>query len=212
MLVRKYLHARGFRYSLHRARLPGRPDIVLRRYRTVVQVQGCFWHQHPDPSCRAARLPHSNRTRRASPADLRPTHPSIASRAAEMRERGLLGAVTVLARDCTGMDDPFPIHLGHNHEALLRVRTSPYTFPRLRSSAEGRLEPIGPSRQHPPALCRRSLGVRTTPYRLQSPALHLAGPDESPVCSRAIGSAPPRVPRGRTTSAGFAASSRPSSG
>ena len=60
MLVRKYLHARGFRYSLHRAALPGRPDIVLRRYRTIVQVQGCFWHQHPDPSCRAARVPHSN--------------------------------------------------------------------------------------------------------------------------------------------------------
>lgn len=60
MLVRKYLHARGFRYSLHRTPLPGRPDIVLRRYRTIVQVQGCFWHQHPDPSCRAARLPRSN--------------------------------------------------------------------------------------------------------------------------------------------------------
>ena len=60
MLVRKYLHARGFRYSLHRTALPGRPDIVLRRYRTVVQVQGCFWHQHADPNCRAARLPRSN--------------------------------------------------------------------------------------------------------------------------------------------------------
>ena len=61
LLVRKYLHARGFRYSLHRSGLPGRPDIVLRRYRTVVQVQGCFWHQHPDRKCRAARLPRSNR-------------------------------------------------------------------------------------------------------------------------------------------------------
>ena len=61
LLVRKYLHARGFRYSLHRPGLPGRPDIVLRRHRTVVQVQGCFWHQHSDPNCRAARLPRSNR-------------------------------------------------------------------------------------------------------------------------------------------------------
>lgn len=61
MLVRKYLHARGFRYSLHRTALPGRPDIVLRRYRTIVQVQGCFWHHHSDPNCRAAHLPHSNR-------------------------------------------------------------------------------------------------------------------------------------------------------
>ena len=61
MAVRKYLHAQGFRYSLHRHALPGRPDIVLPKYNTVVQVQGCFWHQHPDPNCRDARLPRSNR-------------------------------------------------------------------------------------------------------------------------------------------------------
>ena len=60
MAVRKYLHSRGFRYSLHRHDLPGRPDIVLPKYRTVVQVQGCFWHQHPDPCCRDAHLPRSN--------------------------------------------------------------------------------------------------------------------------------------------------------
>ena len=60
MAVRKYLHSQGFRYSLHRHALPGRPDIVLPKYRTVVQVQGCFWHQHPDPECRDAHLPKSN--------------------------------------------------------------------------------------------------------------------------------------------------------
>ena len=59
--VRRYLHAHGLRYSLHRHDLPGRPDMVLAKYRTVVQVQGCFWHQHPDPDCRDARLPKSNR-------------------------------------------------------------------------------------------------------------------------------------------------------
>lgn len=57
--VRRALHAAGFRYGLHRGDLPGRPDLVLRRYRLVVQVQGCFWHGH---SCkRGARIPRSNR-------------------------------------------------------------------------------------------------------------------------------------------------------
>ena len=58
--VRKYLHSQGLRYSLHRHALPGRPDIVLPKYHTVVQVQGCFWHQHPDPECRDAHLQKSN--------------------------------------------------------------------------------------------------------------------------------------------------------
>jgi DNA mismatch endonuclease (patch repair protein) len=46
MLVRKFLHAQGFRYSLHNKKLPGRPDIVLPKYRTVIFVHGCFWHGH----------------------------------------------------------------------------------------------------------------------------------------------------------------------
>lgn len=45
--VRRYLHAQGLRYSLHRPDLPGRPDIVLPRRRTVIFVHGCFWHGHP---------------------------------------------------------------------------------------------------------------------------------------------------------------------
>lgn len=53
--VRRFLHSRGFRYRLHDRRLPGRPDIVLPRYRTVVFVHGCFWHQHP--GCRLAARP-----------------------------------------------------------------------------------------------------------------------------------------------------------
>lgn len=52
--VRKGLHALGFRYRLGGAGLPGRPDIVLPRYRTVVFVHGCFWHQH---DCHLFRLP-----------------------------------------------------------------------------------------------------------------------------------------------------------
>lgn len=46
LAVRRYLHARGLRFSLHRKDLPGRPDIVLRRHRAVVLVHGCFWHGH----------------------------------------------------------------------------------------------------------------------------------------------------------------------
>lgn len=54
LLVRRALHAKGFRYRLGGAGLPGRPDIVLPRYRTAVFVHGCFWHGH---SCPLFRLP-----------------------------------------------------------------------------------------------------------------------------------------------------------
>ena len=46
MLVRKYLHAHGFRYRLHDKRLPGKPDIVLPKYKTAIFIHGCFWHGH----------------------------------------------------------------------------------------------------------------------------------------------------------------------
>ncbi len=45
-LVRKYLFAQGFRYRKNDSRLPGKPDIVLPKYRTVIFVNGCFWHKH----------------------------------------------------------------------------------------------------------------------------------------------------------------------
>ena len=46
MLVRKYLFWRGFRYKLHDKKLPGKPDIVLPKYKTVIFINGCFWHGH----------------------------------------------------------------------------------------------------------------------------------------------------------------------
>lgn len=46
MLVRRFLHAHGFRYKLHDKTLPGKPDIVLPKYKTVIFVHGCFWHGH----------------------------------------------------------------------------------------------------------------------------------------------------------------------
>lgn len=57
-LVRSLLHRMGYRFRLHRKDLPGRPDIVLPRYRTVVLVHGCYWHRHP--GCRLAYTPKSN--------------------------------------------------------------------------------------------------------------------------------------------------------
>ena len=46
LLIRKGLHARGFRYRLHDSKVPGKPDLVLSRYKAVVLVHGCFWHRH----------------------------------------------------------------------------------------------------------------------------------------------------------------------
>src|SRR5215210_6966950 len=46
MLVRKFLHAQGFRYRLHVKNLPGKPDIVLPRYKTIINVYGCYFHRH----------------------------------------------------------------------------------------------------------------------------------------------------------------------
>lgn len=59
MIVRKALHARGLRYRLHAKDLPGKPDIVFRGRRIAIFIHGCFWHQHPDPGCRLARMPKS---------------------------------------------------------------------------------------------------------------------------------------------------------
>ena len=58
MVVRRWLHSEGFRYSLHSRRLPGCPDLVLRRYHTVIFINGCFWHGHP--GCDMFRMPRSN--------------------------------------------------------------------------------------------------------------------------------------------------------
>lgn len=46
MVVRKFLFAQGFRYRLHTKNLPGKPDIVLPKYKTVIFIHGCFWHGH----------------------------------------------------------------------------------------------------------------------------------------------------------------------
>src|SRR5690606_37500249 len=46
ILVRRFLFSEGFRFRLHSKALPGKPDIVLRKYKTVIDIHGCFWHGH----------------------------------------------------------------------------------------------------------------------------------------------------------------------
>ena len=58
MIVRRFLHANGFRYRLHVKDLPGKPDLVLPKYNSVIFVHGCFWHVHEE--CDYFKLPQTN--------------------------------------------------------------------------------------------------------------------------------------------------------
>ena len=58
VMVRQYLFANGFRYRLYRKDLPGKPDIVLPKYKTVIFINGCFWHGHS--GCKYATIPEAN--------------------------------------------------------------------------------------------------------------------------------------------------------
>jgi DNA mismatch endonuclease (patch repair protein) len=55
VLVRRFLHSEGFRYKLHDKKLPGKPDLVLPKYKTVIFIHGCFWHGHE--GCRYYVIP-----------------------------------------------------------------------------------------------------------------------------------------------------------
>jgi DNA mismatch endonuclease (patch repair protein) len=59
MIVRRLVHRLGFRYRLHSASVPGKPDLVFSSRRKVIFVHGCFWHRHPDKGCKLARMPKS---------------------------------------------------------------------------------------------------------------------------------------------------------
>ena len=58
LLIRSFLYLRGFRFRLHEKNLPGSPDIVLPKYRTAIEIRGCFWHRHP--GCKVSTTPSSN--------------------------------------------------------------------------------------------------------------------------------------------------------
>lgn len=60
LLVRRLVHRMGFRFRLHRADLPGKPDLVFPSRRKVIFVHGCFWHRHPNPACSRAHTPRTN--------------------------------------------------------------------------------------------------------------------------------------------------------
>ncbi len=57
-LIRSFLHKNGFRFRLHVKTLPGHPDIVLPKFKTAIEVRGCFWHRHK--GCKKATVPLSN--------------------------------------------------------------------------------------------------------------------------------------------------------
>lgn len=59
MIVRRLVHALGYRYRLHKKDLPGHPDLVFASRRKAIFVHGCFWHRHADSACKLARLPKS---------------------------------------------------------------------------------------------------------------------------------------------------------
>ncbi len=58
LIVRKLLHSMGYRFRLHRKNLPGTPDIVLPKFRTVIEVRGCYWHRHT--GCSDTTTPKTN--------------------------------------------------------------------------------------------------------------------------------------------------------
>lgn len=60
LFVRRLIHMMGYRFRLHVAELPGKPDLVFRRLGKVLFVHGCFWHRHKKRGCRLARMPKSN--------------------------------------------------------------------------------------------------------------------------------------------------------
>lgn len=59
LLVRKFLFSKGFRYRLHQKDLPGRPDVVMKKYATCIFIHGCFWHGHK--RCSLASIPKTNK-------------------------------------------------------------------------------------------------------------------------------------------------------
>jgi DNA mismatch endonuclease (patch repair protein) len=58
-VVRRLVYSLGFRYRLHVAHVPGKPDLVFASRRKAIFVHGCFWHRHAEPACKLARMPKS---------------------------------------------------------------------------------------------------------------------------------------------------------
>lgn len=113
-LVRKYLFSKGFRYRKNDRRLPGTPDIVLPKYRTVIFVNGCFWHGHE--GCKYFVWPQNNAEFWRNKINA-----NIARDAIKHQELGLLGWNVEIVWECqlrTGQRENTLMHL----EEILRAR------------------------------------------------------------------------------------------
>jgi DNA mismatch endonuclease (patch repair protein) len=93
LLVRKYLFGKGFRYRLHDKKLPGKPDIVLKKYKTVIFIHGCFWHGHE--GCKYFKIPDTNTEWWAKKIQTNQQHDIKAS-----RELGELGWKVLIIWEC----------------------------------------------------------------------------------------------------------------
>lgn len=91
--VRSIVHRMGYRYRLHDTKLPGKPDIVLKRHRKVIFVHGCFWHQHP--GCKYADRPTSNTSYWNQKLDR-----NVERDAANLRKLGELGWKVLVIWEC----------------------------------------------------------------------------------------------------------------
>ena len=60
LVVRKFLHKKGLRYSLHNTKLPGKPDLVFSKHNAIVFIHGCYWHRHP--GCNNSTTPKKNKS------------------------------------------------------------------------------------------------------------------------------------------------------
>lgn len=138
LVVRRAVHALGYRFRLHRRDLPGSPDLVLPRHRKVILVHGCFWHQHP--GCRSATVPRI-RAGYWGPKLAR----NVARDASVLVDLQALGWNVLVLWEC---------ELGH--AATLRDRLLAFIRPRRGSSRGLRRERPSPSPDAPRA--RRAAG------------------------------------------------------
>jgi DNA mismatch endonuclease (patch repair protein) len=116
--VRKIVHGLGYRYSLNSKKLPGCPDVVLTRLKTVIFVHGCFWHGH---DCEAATLPETNREYWTSKQNRNRTRDRRAAR--ELREAGWR---VLVVWECQTRDRD---RLARRLEKLLGVQDRLYSSP-----------------------------------------------------------------------------------
>lgn len=114
MIVRKFLFSKGFRYRLHVKDLPGKPDIVLPKYKTVIFVHGCFWHGHD--GCKLNRIPRKNKKYWIPKLEKNKKRDAI-----QLKELNLLGLKGIIIWECGLTMTKIDCTLFHLLENLKRV-------------------------------------------------------------------------------------------